>query len=193
MKKTPSLPWPSLVTHSIAAAALPRAATITPRRTAACLATPPPPPSPPPAPPPTLTAAYMTLVDEGAFLTSVVAEVTAVPVAATPADTLRYYVLTLSLSRTDEAQRGGHDGSTGELYSPAPRDRTGVQASRQVVKGASRPFSLHQQRNFSFPSFPPGGRLVGRVATPGSTRSAGQLPALYANVTWTAALYSCRR
>jgi hypothetical protein len=102
----------------------------------------------------------MTLVAEGeALLTSVVAEVTAVPIAATPADALRYYVLTLSLSRADEAQRGGHDGSTGELHSPAPRDRTGVQASHQVVEGASRPFfSLHQQRNFSFPSFPPGGR-----------------------------------
>jgi hypothetical protein len=102
----------------------------------------------------------MTLVDEGkALLTSVVAEVTAVPVAATPADALRSYVLTLSLSRADEAQRGGHEGSAGELHSPAPRDRTGVQASRKVVEGASRPFfSLHQQRNFSFPSFPPGGR-----------------------------------
>jgi hypothetical protein len=102
----------------------------------------------------------MTLVDEGkALLTSVVAEVTAVPVAATPADALRFYVLTLSLSRPEQAQRGGHEGSTGELHSPAPRDRTGVQASSQVVEGASRPFfSLHQQRNFSFPSFPPGGR-----------------------------------
>jgi hypothetical protein len=73
----------------------------------------------------------MTLVAEGeALLTSVVAEVTAVPVAATPADALRYYVLTLSLSRADEAQRGGHDGSTGELHSPAPRDHTGVKATR---------------------------------------------------------------
>ena len=143
-------------------------------------------PPPPPAPPPTPTAAYVTLVAEGeALLTSVVAEVTAVPVAATPADALRSYVLTLSLSRPEQAQRGGHEGSTGELHSPAPRDHTGVKASRQVVEGASRPFfSLHQQRNFSFPSFPPGGRLVGRVATPGSRRSAGQLPALYATVTW---------
>lgn len=101
----------------------------------------------------------MTLVDEDALLTSVVAEVTAVPVAATPADALRFYVLTLSLSRPEQAQRGGHEGGTGELHSPAPRDRTGVKASRQVVEGASRPFfSVHQQRNFSFPSFPPGGR-----------------------------------
>ena len=102
----------------------------------------------------------MTLVDEGeALLTSVVAEVTAVPVAATPADALRFYVLTVSLSRPKQAQRGGHEGSTGQLHSPAPRDHTGVKASRQVVEGASRPFfSLHQQRNFSFPSFPPGGR-----------------------------------
>ena len=102
----------------------------------------------------------MTLVDEGeALLTSVVAEVTAVPVAATPADALRFYVLTVSLSRPKQAQRGGHEGSAGELNCPAPRDRTGVQASRQIVEGASRPFfSLHQQRNFSFPSFPPGGR-----------------------------------
>jgi hypothetical protein len=102
----------------------------------------------------------MTLVAEGeALLTSVVAEVTAVPVAATPADALRFYVLTLSLFRSEQAQGGGHEGSAAELYSPAARDRTGVQASRQVVEGASRPFfSLHQQRNFSFPSFPPGGR-----------------------------------
>jgi hypothetical protein len=102
----------------------------------------------------------MTVVDEGeARFTTVVTEVTAVPVAATPADTLRSYVLTLSLSRTDEAQRGGHEGSAGELHSPAPRDRAGVQASRQVVEGASYPFfSLHQQRNFSFLSFLPGGR-----------------------------------
>jgi hypothetical protein len=102
----------------------------------------------------------MTLVGEGkALLTSVVAEVTAVPVAATPADALRFYVLTFSLSRPEQAQRGGHEGGTGELHSPAPRDRTGVKASRQVVEGASRPFfSLHQQRNFSITSFPPGGR-----------------------------------
>jgi hypothetical protein len=47
----------------------------------------------------------MTLVDEGkALLTSVVAEFTAVPVAATPADALRSYVLTLSLSRPEQAQ-----------------------------------------------------------------------------------------
>jgi hypothetical protein len=102
----------------------------------------------------------MTLVDEGeALLTSVVAEVTAVPVAATPADALRSYLLTLSLSRPEQAQRGGYECSTAELHRLAARDRTGVQASRQVVERASHPlFSLHQQRNFSFPSFPPGGR-----------------------------------
>ena len=102
----------------------------------------------------------MTLVGEGGVrFTSVVAEVTAVPVAATPADTLRFYVLTLSLSRPEQAQRGGHEGGTGELHSPAPRDHTGVKASRQVVEGASRPFfSVHQQRNFSFPTFLHSGR-----------------------------------
>jgi hypothetical protein len=94
----------------------------------------------------------MTLVDEGgARFTTVVAEVTAAPVAATPADALCSYVLTLSLSRPDETQRGGHEGSTGELHSSTPRDRPGIQATRQVVEGASHPFfSLHQQRTSPF-------------------------------------------
>jgi hypothetical protein len=102
----------------------------------------------------------MTLVDEGkALLTSVVAEVTAVPVAATPADALRSYVLTLSLSCPEQAQHWGYECSAAELHRLAARDHAGVKASRQVVEGASRPlFSLHQQRNISFPSFPPGGR-----------------------------------
>jgi hypothetical protein len=103
----------------------------------------------------------MTLVGEGkAFLTSVVAEVTAVPVAATPSDALRSYVLTLSLSRPKQAQRGGYEHSTAELHRLAARDHAGVKAHRQVIEGASRPLlSLHQQRNISFPSFPPGVRL----------------------------------
>ena len=79
------------------------------------------------------------------------AEVTALTPAATPfgrdCDELG-----VSIPRGKEAQRGGHNGSAGELYCLTARDCAGVQTPRQVVEGVNTSFiSLHQQRNASFP------------------------------------------
>jgi len=82
-----------------------------------------------------------------------IAEVTAAPVAAAPADTLRGYLVGLGGTCREEAQRGGHEGGTAELHRLTPRDGAGVQSGRQVVEGASYPsfVSLHQQLETSFP------------------------------------------
>jgi hypothetical protein len=93
------------------------------------------------------------------FLTSPsFAEVVAAPTALTPRDR-RFDIfwddLGVGTPRPQEAQRGAHKGSARELYRLTPRDRAGVQTSRQVVEeGCPFLVSVRQQRNFSFPRFP---------------------------------------
>jgi hypothetical protein len=78
------------------------------------------------------------------------AEVTASLPAATLGD-LGLYVISVGFPRPDEAKRGGHQGSAGELYHSTPRDGAGIQTRRQIVEGVIDPFfSPHQQRNSSF-------------------------------------------
>ena len=102
-----------------------------------------------------------TATDVTAFAsTTMGAELTAVLMAAPPllTETVRFDDLFgIGAARTDNAQRGGHKCSTGELYRPTPRDHAGVQTHRQVVQRAPPTsfISFRQQRDSSLPHHAP--------------------------------------
>lgn len=150
-RRTPSARYGTLSPHgrrvvlpapSIVPARLVRTATIAPFTTAAR---------------PAATTALATTDATPGAATTRVTEVTAAPVAATPAPAVCYDLLCLGRPRPEDAQRGGQECGAADLHRPAACDRAGVQTDSQIVEGAGHPsFStLRQQRSVSFPSCTP--------------------------------------
>jgi hypothetical protein len=144
--RTPALTYSTtrrLPAPSIRPAAPASAATVAPFRTAARL-----PPVAAPVSVPAATDRTVTVPSTSR------AEVTASLVTASPLPTVGVRLNGIGAARTDSAQRGGHERSTGELYRPTPRDGAGIQTRRQIVEGAIDPFfSPHQHRNSSLPQW----------------------------------------